>query len=127
MKKYCFLLVLSLFSYKEIFATHITGGEMFYEYISVGSSPNTVKYRITLRLFRDENAVGGAPMPDHVWITLFNNDNLQAYPTGTPYFEVQRNSLGFVPVAPFPPCMINPPVLNYTVGAFSFVIDLPLN
>ncbi len=125
MKKYCILLFLSFLSCQEIFATHITGGEMFYEYLGPGAAANTSQYRITLKLFRDETAIGGAPMPTHVWITIFNNDNLQAYPQS--YFEVQRSSLDNVPVAPFPPCMVNPPTLSYTVGSFSFTIDLPQN
>ncbi len=41
------------------FATHIAGGELFYERIGAGTAPNTDKYRITMRLFRQCNSTGG--------------------------------------------------------------------
>ena len=35
------------------FARHITGGEIFYEYLGPGATAGTSQYKITLRLFRD--------------------------------------------------------------------------
>ncbi len=130
MKKFLSVFLFSMMSFSS-FATHITGGEMIYQYLGPGSAPNTNKFQITLRLFRDEAAntsnPPGASMPTSVWIAIFNNDNLQQYPGSGQYFEVSRNNLATVPVAPFPPCMTNLPLLNYTVGYFSFIVDLPVN
>jgi gliding motility-associated-like protein len=124
MKKYCILLILLFFSCKEIFANHISGGEIIYEYLGPGSSANTKQYRITLRLFRDNDG-GGAVMPASVRIAIYSNDNSSAA-SGSP-FTVNRISINAVPVDAPPPCMTNPPVLDYSVGIFSFIVDLPNN
>jgi gliding motility-associated-like protein len=54
-------LLLGLFVCCSIFsfATHIAGGELFYERIGAGTAPNTDKYRITMRLFRQCSSTGG--------------------------------------------------------------------
>src|SRR6476660_6058766 len=58
-------------------ASHISGGEMYYRYVGPGSTANTLKYEITLRLFRDCSASGAsvAPMPVEVIISIFDNAN----------------------------------------------------
>ena len=47
---------------------------MIYEYVGPGAAPNTKKYIITLKLFRDQLTTGAA-MPVSVFIGIFNNDN----------------------------------------------------
>ncbi len=132
MKKYYFLFILSLFSFKDIFATHISGGEMIYEYLGPGGAPNTKQYRITLRLFRDDAATaqGGALMPTSVSIGIFNNDNNSQFPGTGQYYNVGiSNGTGgeSVNVDPAPVCMVDPPNLAYHVGYYSFTVDLPNN
>jgi gliding motility-associated-like protein len=124
MNKYSILLVLLFFSCKEIFANHISGGEIIYEYLGPGGSANTKQYRITLRLFRDNDG-GGANMPLSVRIAIYSSDNSSALP-GSP-FTVNRAGISSVPVDMPPPCMTEPPILNYSVGVFSFIVDLPNN
>lgn len=72
---YVFLLLI-LFSLTGK-AAHISGGEMYYRYLGPGTSANTDRYEITLRLFRDCSASGinVAPMPSVVTISLFSNQN----------------------------------------------------
>lgn len=54
MKKYIFLLLLSLLSFNEIFANHTKGGWMYYEYLGPGvADPNKLRYRIGLNLYID--------------------------------------------------------------------------
>ncbi len=107
-------------------AAHIVGGEMIYEYLGPGSAPNSGKYRITLKLFRDELTTGAA-MPTSVFIGIFNNDTNTQFPaTGQPY-DVPKSDENPVIVNPFPSCITNPPTLNYHVGVFTMVIDLPAN
>ena len=113
------LLVLSVFAAQ---ANHISGGEMIYEYLGPGNSPNTKLYRITLKLFRD-NTGGGAAMPNNVLIGIYNNSTLAALP-GSP-FNVNLTSTSIVPVETPPSCMTNPPVINYNVGIYSFTVELP--
>jgi gliding motility-associated-like protein len=124
MKKY-WLVILSLFlTTAELWANHISGGEIIYEYLGAGSTPNSKSYRITLRLFRDNNG-GGALMPSNVYIGIFNNDNNAAI-SGSP-FDISLANSTSVPVIPPPPCMDNPPSINYSMGTFQFTISLPNN
>ncbi len=114
-----------LFSFYFVNASHITGGEMIYEYIGPGATANTKSYRITLRLFRDD-ASTGAQMPTQVRIGLFDYGTKQQYPSAGSFFTVNRNQL--IPVTKInAPCISNSPVLNYTMGTYPFVVDLPEN
>lgn len=125
------LLILSFcFCFQQIFAKHIIGGEMFYTYIGKGQAPNTSKYQITLRLFRDDYApADAAEMPADVYIGIFNNDNNTQFPnpqTGS-YFQVSRSSYQSVNVNSFPSCMVKVPKLAYHSADFTFTVELPNN
>ncbi|MBN9350792.1 MAG: gliding motility-associated C-terminal domain-containing protein [Chitinophagaceae bacterium] len=127
MKKILFFFVVLCFSF-PVYAHHIIGGEMIYEYMGAGTAPNTSRYRITLRLFRNQNVTGNvAPMPDDVYIGIFNNDNGLQFPSANGFFEVPKKSESQVKVNPFPSCIVSPPSLNYHVGNFEFEVDLPNN
>lgn len=109
-------------------AAHITGGEMIYDYMGPGSSPNSKQYRITLYLFRDQNCTGCAVMPTNVFIGVFNLDNgAQVSGSPGPHWDVPKSSEGPVSILPFPPCMTNPPILSYNVAIYTFTADLPDN
>ena len=60
------------FLFTNSFATHISGGEMSYVYLGPGSTPGTLKYRITLRMYKDCNT-GGSNLEDIVTFTVFNS------------------------------------------------------
>ena len=123
MKKFLSVFLFSMLSFSS-FGNHISGGEMFYQYMGPGSSPGTKLYKITLRLFRD-NLGGGAAMPGSVYIGIFNNDNSQAI-GGSP-FTVNITSSVSVPVTPPPACMVNPPTLDYSMGSYEFTVQLSTN
>src|ERR1700690_1873382 len=112
-------------------ASHIVGGEMTYQYVGPGSSPNTSIYNITLKLFRDQNCTNCALMPSDVWIGIYNNDNnsdILNPGTGLPYYDVPKSDETQVPVNPFPSCITNPPLLNYHVATFILnSVTLPNN
>lgn len=111
------------------FASHIVGGEMFYVYIGPGSAAGTNKYRITLRLFRDELCPPPcAEMPERVWIGIFDNGTGRQYPGPTSlYFEVKGSAPAPVGIGDNPQCVVNPPKLNYNVAEYTFTVDLPAN
>ena len=124
-----FLTCLFLCLFNPCKAAHIVGGEMIYQYQGPGSNPNTNKYVITLKLFRDQFTTGAA-MPTDVVIGIFNNDNESQIPGPDPtylYFLVPKNNEQGVTVNPFPSCITNPPTLSYHVGVFTLTIDLPVN
>ncbi|MEI7965751.1 MAG: PKD domain-containing protein [Chitinophagaceae bacterium] len=128
MRKFFISVLLSL-SVFQVFANHISGGEIIYEYMSPGTNPNTKLYKITLRLFRDNNG-GGAQMPGNVYIGIFDNLNGSQYPGSGQFYNVPiSNGTGGapVPVVPPPICMVNPPDINYNVGYFEFEVELPNN
>ena len=126
MKKHILFWV-GILIYFNSFASHIIGGDMRYQFLKLGSAPNTKTYQISLRLFRDIDCIAPcAAMPTDVFIGIFNNDNNAEYPTSAP-FDVFLNTLNVVPVNAFPPCITNPPLLNYEVGEYTFTVDLPDN
>ncbi len=127
MKKYLFTLVIMLAAF-TVSAKHIIGGEMIYEYLGKGTAPNTNKYRITLKLFRDRNSPpDAAAMPLNVYIGIFNNGNLQQYPSSGTYYDVVKANEQEVSVNPLPDCITNPPSLRYHTGLYTLTVDLPEN
>jgi gliding motility-associated-like protein len=124
MKKRLLILIVLISILSPVFAKHITGGEMIYDYLGPGSAANSKRYRITLRLFRDDNCVGCSVMPVGATIAIFDNDN-NANITG--FQEIARTNLVTLPLNPLPPCITNTPILNYSAGYYTFEYDLPDN
>ena len=109
-------------------AKHIIGGEMIYKYAGKGVAPNTSKYIITLKLFRDQNAPpDAAAMPENVFIGIFNNDDGKQFQGPNPWYDVSKVTELPVTVNPFPPCIQNAPQLSYHVGLYIVTVELPNN
>ena len=70
-------------------AAHIIGGEMLYQYVGPGATPNTSKYIITLKLFRDQLTTGAA-MPQDVFIGIFDNDDNSQFPGANHPYDVDK-------------------------------------
>ncbi len=120
-------IILSIFfslTFLSAFSAHITGGEIVYDYLGAGSTPNSKRYSITLTLFRDQNTVNGAQLPASVGIGIYNNDN-NALVNG--FLNVPRAGVQNVPIFSPPDCITNSPVLNYTAGSYTFIIELTDN
>ncbi len=126
MRKLIFIIIFA-FCFLNGFASHIIGGEMIYQFIS--ATPTTKTYRVTLILFRDEDCVNCAPMPNFVTIGIFNNDNNQPYGgAGTsPTIDVNLNSTELLPLINVPQCISNQPSLSYRAGYYPFTITLNNN
>lgn len=127
MKKYT-ALVLLLFIAVPSFALHIAGGELFYRYVGPGTAPNTDRYSITLRLFRECNPVtpGGqqaAPMPGEVELGVFTN----TASSGVLYKSliVPRSEFSTITLQSPLTCIVNPPDICYQIGYFTTTMDLP--
>lgn len=121
------LFILFIFLILPVFAKHIIGGEMIYQYVGKGSAANTSTYRITLKLFRDQNTIDGAAMPASVYIGIFDNGTKKQYPSQGAYTEVFKTSETAVAVNPFPSCITSAPNLKYNVASYTYLIDLPDN
>ncbi len=107
-----------------VFAEHIIGGEMIYEYLGAGNSAGFRKYRVTLKLFRDQ-FTSGAAMPPDVFIGFF--DGTKQYPASNQPYDVFKSREDDVPVNPFPPCIVNAEPISYHVGIYELIIELPVN
>ena len=115
------LILLTVMSFCSAEASHVTGGEIIYEYLRPGVAPNSKVYRITLLLFRDGNCVDCAPMPASAYIGIYPKTSSFMFRRVSVLLDRREN----VPVAPLYRCMMNPPELNYQVGYYPFEIELP--
>jgi gliding motility-associated-like protein len=124
MKKLCVSLI-ALICSLHAFASHISGGELFYEYLGAGSSPNTDLYKITMRLFRECSSSGQQLDGEKVTIGIYNrSDNTlfttlflnQQWSGPVPRLE---NTPGVIP------CLTGDASLCYQIGTFSNTISLP--
>jgi gliding motility-associated-like protein len=128
MKKLLFSCLFAV-SFLNVFATHIIGGEMRYEYIGPGGSPGSKMYRIRLLLLKGSSAIGAALQSQYI-VGVFNNDNGSKV-LGTATNSNWAANEDFAGVLPVPvissPCIQNPPNLGYTYKRYSFIIELPDN
>lgn len=93
-------------------ATHIVGGEIFYE--CLGNN----QYRVTLRVYRD--CFGGqAPFDNPAYVTAFNANGFFQNFT---FFSPQVTN---IPVVVDNPCLVVPPNVCVEEGEYTKVITLP--
>ena len=121
-----FLILLLLLSGLTSFASHIYGGEMFYEYLSSNPSQNSKKYKITLRLFRDNDG-GGAPLPESLIIGIFDYATKRHYPASSTGYTVTKSSGPTAVDVKVSPCITGSIRANYSVATYSLEVDLPNN
>ena len=118
-RKYWFVLVVTLFSYSALHARHITGGEL--SYIYTGSSGSTHNYQITLRLYRDCFSTG-AQLDPAAAISIFTK-NASGTSAEVKNYTINMTSrenlrLGFPVVWIIPHGLLQ-------VGVYIFTISLP--
>src|SRR3954469_11024494 len=96
---------------------------MYYQYAGAGSSANTNRYLITLRLFRECHPVGqAAQLPDVVRISIFRSGSGIEYLSKdvgeSKFFMLKLNS----PLT----CIVNKPEVCYQVAYYTFTAELPI-
>lgn len=130
MKKILPLLFCLLFSFNELSASHIVGGEIFYTYISAGTAPNTSRYRITLRLFTDCNQPCGIAGPGGSIVACPPGSlKIGIYTNKAPYDRVNVLSMPLInqptiDLTTYPPCLSLRPPICYKINTYSLVVDL---
>ncbi len=120
MKKILFF-CLFIFLMCDAFADHISGGEMSYIYLGPGTTAGTLKYQVSLRLYRD-CASGGAQLDPTVVFTVFNTLtnaqflNIQNIP-GSATFIIRKT--------PVDPCIDDPIELQvcFEYKIYTTIID----
>jgi len=121
--KYGVVVVLLLCMKSTAFATHIVGGEMFYDHLGGGS------YRVTLKIYRDCKR-GTAPFDGN-----FNDEGKKTPPALLHVFDASGNLVRQVPmgipvVTQIPPSINNPCIQTpndvcVEEGKYEITINLP--
>lgn len=105
------------------FSRHVAGGELYYEYLGAGNTPNTSNYRITLRLFRECSSPGPRLENERVNVGIYENSSL--------YTELSLPMVGPVNTLKLRtdlfPCLVGDPEVCYEVAIYSNIITLPNN
>lgn len=122
MKKLLVFLI-TIFSFLSSFANHIAGGELFYEYLGPGSSANTSKYKLTMRLFRDCHSNGQTLESERVVIGVYATNSMSLFTkvSLTEQLPIPSISLNTNAI----PCLVNAPEVCFQIGIFTETVDLP--
>jgi gliding motility-associated-like protein len=108
-----FLIFIVLFSWSSIFASHIVGGEIFYDYM--GSS----QYRISVVLYRDCNSTG-AEYDDPLSLGIYSKSNQLVQNVLIPF----PGSVN-LPIVFSNPCVIPPNDICIEKAIYTTIVDLP--
>ena len=118
MRKFLLILVLFCFLTPSIYAKHIKGGWIQYEYVGAGTTAGTSIYKITVYVFRSCTDPG--PMPSSLGIyDAVTYSNIQTITTAS-YSLVSNDTK-----TTFDPCLSNPPVICYQTFTYSTNVTLP--
>lgn len=117
------VLLMLVFCVYEATATHIAGGELYYEYLGPSSS-GLDRYKITMRLFRSCDSRGQELESEVVNVGIYNSNDLSRVDIVNLRKDfvapqVIQNTQGLNP------CLTGNPVVCYQIGTFSDTILLP--
>ncbi len=130
MKKYIFLLIVCfLYLTCNVFAGHVAGGEIYYTYLGKGVAPNSSRYQITLRLFREcnpvpVNGVGLALLPTEVYIGIYKNTNPSSRVGGLVNVK-RKGNISILDLSTYDPCLTNKIPVCYQIALYEFEQELP--
>ncbi len=116
------LLIFCCFLLTNAFATHIAGGELFYEYKGPGMTAGTSRYQVTMRLFRECTSTGQTLETEKVTIGVYNALTMGLVtsfnlPRQGNVSSISGNSSSL-------PCLTGPVDVCYQIGIFSDEITL---
>ncbi len=108
-----------------LWAMHIIGGELTYEYLGEFNGNN--RYRFTMFVYRDCNS-GGAPLDNNANIAVYRGtySNNVLFTTYINSNAIPLSSASFIPIEP-PPCVQNVPNVCVQQGKYVFTKDLPIS
>ncbi len=125
--KRIFLITALLFFYYSSFATHIAGGELYYEYTGPGVAANSAKYKLTMRLFKECNSSSAVNLAtENVTIVVYNNPGLSFQRSVTLVYSAppaSQNPFQNTPGAI--PCLTGNTSSCYLIGFYTGEIELP--
>ncbi len=103
----------------QVYATHIVGGEIYYEHVSGND------YLITLKVYRDcgPDNVNGTGFDDLAAVGIYAGNSLY----DVLHIVLQSGEVSFVPIALDNPCFTPPPDLCIEVAVYQQEVTLPDN
>ncbi len=122
-----------LFLASVCYATHIVGGEVFYQYLGADAASGNSKYRVSVRLFRDCLVPCGgnsnvACLPSTTLVSIYETNSSSAYSTvSLPLTDDQSFSLDPNNPGDYPPCITTKPEICYEAKTYSTTVTLPDN
>jgi gliding motility-associated-like protein len=122
MKKFLFVILFSFIA-SVSFANHTKGGWMYYEYLGAGSANNTLKYRVTLKLYTICTLSSGQFNPTVNFSFFDGTTNQRLYDLSVAYSSdpnIQNCSSSACH-----PCMNQIPTICYKIITYQTVVDLP--
>ncbi|MBE7171266.1 MAG: gliding motility-associated C-terminal domain-containing protein [Williamsia sp.] len=114
-----FFLLLTVSS--TLFARHIKGGEVYYEYRGTDANGND-RFYITARLFLDCSATA-SQIDQNVFLGIYRNSDNRAV-TGSP-FSLEQISFQEIRLSAPSPCIVNPSLVCYKIYKYGREITLP--
>ncbi len=123
------VIIITLLSFLQSSASHISGGELFYEYLGSGSSANSSKYKITIRLFSDCHPLeplNTQVLEDEVVVIgIYKNNGLTLQSTvplelQLPISKIELNTSTI-------PCLVNAPEVCFRIAIFTATVDLAVS
>ncbi len=129
----CVLMI--IFFTNLCYATHIVGGEVFYQYVGPDAAvAGNSLYKISVRLFRDDQvACGGgsnvACLPLRTVVAIYENGNGYPFIKQLSMPKIDSVILSRDPQNPddYPPCITTRPLIRYQVQIYSATISLKDN
>lgn len=122
MKKYWLVIIIFFVGATQAVANHTKGGWMYYSYLGPGSSANTSRYTITLKVYTEcvlnpQQADATAPF------TIFNAGSLTPITTISVALSEEENINNCI--LPFcHPCINNIPPICYRIRTFTTTVEL---
>jgi len=118
--KYLIFLLLSCELCQPVFARHIKGGWIGYEYQGNGATAGTYSYKVTAYLFiscTENNRT------TQVYLGVFDGGTNASILSKV----VTPNSSSMITKGSYDPCLSNPPTICYNVFTYTTTVDLPYN
>jgi gliding motility-associated-like protein len=128
MKKFL-LVTLCFIVWGSAMATHIAGGELYYQYIGPGSGNNTSKYQLTMRLFKECSSSSAVNLAtESVIIGAYVNPGLTLQTSVTlTYVAPPASQNPFQNTPGAIPCLTGNVSSCYYTGLYTGQIELPDN
>ncbi|MEO7444402.1 MAG: PKD domain-containing protein, partial [Ferruginibacter sp.] len=121
--KYFFILMMVLAFQHDALANHTKGGWIYYEYVGPGSTANTLKYRITLKLYT-ACSLNEGQFNATINFSIFDGANGSLY-RSVPVTYSDIEDIQNCTTRNCHPCISFIPSICYKITTYSTVQDLP--